>query len=74
MASTGNLVGINISVCQVFDCKKKISMLAILNLSLPLKNQSFDLKNLQSAKWNEMTKKQKLCTFKFSINVTGSLA
>ena len=54
------------SVCL---SKKKISMLVIFKLRLPLKNKSIDLKNLQQANWDEMTKKQKLYMNKFKRDV-----
>ena len=36
---------------------KKIRMLSVLKLTLPLNNQSIDLKNLQKTNWNKMTEK-----------------
>ena len=62
----------NISICQVFECEKKLTMLSILKLSLPLNNQSINLMNLQEVNWNEMTEEQNLDVYKFNIDVTDN--
>ena len=62
MASIDNLVvdtG-NTSIRQVFECGKKLRMLSVLKLSLPLNNQSINLMNSQEVNWNEMTEEQNL--------------
>ena len=50
---------------------KKIRMLSVLKLSLPLDQQyiKIDLKNLQEPNWDEVTEEQKLYENKFRIDV-----
>ena len=63
----------NISICQVFEReKKKLRMLSVLKLSLPLNNQSISSMNLQEVNWNEMTEEQNLDVYKFNIDVTDN--
>ena len=62
----------NISIRQVFECEKKLRMLSVLKLCLPLNNQSINLMNLQEVKWNEMTEEQNLDVYKFNIDVTDN--
>ena len=50
---------------------KKIKMLSVLQLSLPL-NQWYikiDLKNLQELNWDEVTEEQRLDVYKLRIDV-----
>ena len=72
MASINNLVVINIISLYVkyFNVKKKLRMLSVLKLSLPLNNQCINLMNLQEVNWNEMTEEQNLDVYKFNIDVT----
>ena len=46
-------------------------MLSVLKLSLPLYNQSIDLKTLQEGNWGKMTEEQKVDIYKFNIDITG---
>ena len=61
----------NISIHQVFECEKKLRMLSVLKLNLPL-NQSINLMNLPEVNWNEMTEEQNLDVYKFNIDVTDN--
>ena len=60
----------NVSIRQVFECEKKLRMMSVLELSLPLNNKRIDLKNLQDTNWDEMTLMQKLDLHKFNIDIT----
>ena len=52
--------------------RKKLRMLSVLKLSLPLNNQSINLTNLQEVNWKEMTEEQNLDVYKFNIHVTDN--
>lgn len=52
------------------NVKKKLRMLSVLKLSLPINNRTIELKNLKETNWDEMTREQELHVYKFNIDVT----
>ena len=62
----------NISIDQIFECEKKLRMLSVLKISLPLNNRSINLMNLQEVNWNKMTEEQNLDVYKFNIDITDN--
>ncbi len=60
----------NISMRQVFECEKKLRMMSVLQLSLPLNNQNVNLKNFDETNWDDMERNCKLDLHKITIDVS----